>query len=121
MTPSAFESELRVDGEVVVVALRGELDLASRPRADEQLRRAEALGAPALVIDLGELEFMDSNGATLLIQAHRRALADGRRLALLNGSAEPHRVIELLGLQKLLRMVDDPRELVRSGGSEMPG
>src|SRR5205085_365959 len=29
MTPSAFESELRLDGEVVVLALRGELDLAS--------------------------------------------------------------------------------------------
>jgi anti-sigma B factor antagonist len=121
MTPSAFESALRLDGEVVVVALRGELDLASRPRADEQLRRAEALGAPALVIDLSELEFMDSNGATLLIQAHRRALAEGRRLALLNGAGEPHRVIELLGLQKLLRMVDDPRELVRSGGSGIQG
>jgi len=112
-----LESTLRIDGEVVVVTFRGELDMASRPLAEQELRRGEALGAPALVIDLSELAFMDSNGASLLVEAHRRAGAAGRQLALLNGAGEPHQVIELLGLHKLLRMVDDPNELARSEGS----
>lgn len=118
MRPPAFESELRSDGEVVVVAFRGELDIASRPLADGELRRAEALGAPALVIDLSQLGFMDSTGATVLIEAHRRALAAGRRLALLNGAGGAHQVIELLGLRRLLLVIDDPGELARSDRSD---
>jgi anti-anti-sigma factor len=116
-----LEAEMRLEGDVVVVALRGELDVATCPLADEELSRAEALGPAALVIDLSELEFMDSTGARFLVEAHQRALAAGRRLGVLNGSGTPHRVIELLSLDELLQMIDDPSELVRADESASRG
>jgi anti-anti-sigma factor len=112
-----LEAKLRLEGEVAVVALRGELDVATCPLADEELSRAATLGPAGLVIDLGELEFMDSTGARFLVEAHQRALVSGRRLAVLNGSGIPHRVIELLALREVLQMIDDPSELGRADGS----
>jgi anti-anti-sigma regulatory factor len=60
---------------------------------------------------------MDSSGAGFLVEAHMRALSAGRRFAVLNGSGIPHRVIELLNLDGLLRMIDDPSDLARADGS----
>jgi anti-sigma B factor antagonist len=116
-----LEAELRVQGDIAVVALRGELDAATCPVADEELSRAEALRPAGLVIDLSELQFMGSTGARFLVEAHQRALAAGRRLGVLNGSGSPHRVIELLALQDFLRMIDDASELVRVDESASRG
>ncbi len=106
-----FATQLDVDGEVVVVSLRGELDFATCPLAEEELLRAEALRPGTLIVDLSNLGFMDSNGARFLIGAHDRAMAAGREMAVLNGSGPPHRVLELLELQDVLQMIDDPSEL----------
>jgi len=100
-----------------VVALRGELDMATCPLAEAELSRADALGASALLIDLSGLDFMDSTGAKLLIEAKKRARRGGRRLAVLGGPGIPHRVIDLLGIGDLLELIDDPAELTRGDGS----
>src|SRR5437588_4811617 len=56
-----------------VIALRGELDLASVPLLEREIDSALADSASALVIDLSELRFMDSTGLRTLILGQRRA------------------------------------------------
>src|SRR5437773_2565005 len=71
----------REDGRVRV-ALSGELDLATVDELRGRLAAVEGDGAPTVVLDLRELDFLDSTGIGELLAAQRRLRAAGRRLVL---------------------------------------
>lgn len=58
--------EIERRGEVVVARLTGELDIAGAARTGERIAEAVPTGAPGLVVDLMELEFIDSSGIAML-------------------------------------------------------
>jgi len=109
--------EIEIDrsrGEgVVVVAFAGELDLAGCDRATAALQEAEEGGPRVVVIDLDRLEFIDSSGVRVLIEAHDRARVGGHRLLVTRGGGEVARAGRLLGLDDLLPIVDDLDEALR--------
>lgn len=112
-----MKSQLKVDvtqqGRATVISLAGELDLASGPQLQERLERAVAR-APAVVIDLRGLEFMDSTGLSLIVKAHRSAEGRACRLYLVRGQPQVQRLLELTGLAERLEIVDDPATVVES-------
>ena len=94
-------------GGVVHVALRGELDLSSVNKVQDELRRVEA-GAPAIVVlDLSKLSFLDSTGLRCLVTADQRARDEGRRLVLVRGPDPVQRVFSITRLEERLEIVDD--------------
>lgn len=86
------------DAQGVVIALTGELDLASAPELDRQLRELDGVVPGRLLIDLSGLEFMDSTGIALLIRAQRSAEANGYPLALRRGPAQIEKLFEVTRL-----------------------
>lgn len=90
---------------VVVLRLRGELDLATASELSEQLGRAEH-DASVVVVDLRGLEFMDSTGVAVLANADRRARERGGRLVVVRGGQQVQRLLELTGLDQCLEVVD---------------
>ena len=94
------------DGGVHVIALFGELDLATADSAEQELRRVEATDADAIVVDLSGLTFMDSSGARLLLQAHARERANANRLKLRRGPLAVQRVFEISGIADMLPFTD---------------
>jgi anti-anti-sigma factor len=91
-----FTAERQQSDGVVRVILRGELDMETGPRAEEELRRAEADTPPVLVLDLREVTFFDSTGLQLVLDADVRAREEGRRFEIaLAPDGEPRRVLEL--------------------------
>jgi len=70
----------------VRVAVAGELDMATVPELEGMLRHARA-DARLVVLDLRELEFIDSSGVHLLLAATRRAREAGGRLLVARGAA----------------------------------
>jgi anti-sigma B factor antagonist len=112
---SDFAVESRSIGAATVLILTGELDLVSGPRLAEALRRVEDSDAELLVLDLRELEFMDSTGLHLLVKAQQMAERSGRRLALVRGGEQVQRLLSLTGLAELLTIVDAPEELLEAG------
>jgi anti-sigma B factor antagonist len=104
----AFSVGRQEDDRRVVFAPRGELDLATAP--DFEAAIADALdGGKPVVIDLRELEFMDSSGVRVLITAHARAGDHAERLTLVRpapgGTVE--RILEIAGVEQALKMVDE--------------
>ena len=91
------------EGAGFVLSLYGELDVASAPMLEKQVKRLQWAGA-AIVIDLSGLDFVDSTGLHVLIRAFNR-VSDGQ-LTLLRGSRNVHRVFELTGTDTLLPFVD---------------
>lgn len=112
---SHFRLEIRNEHEATVIAVSGELDLASSPALQEELDRAGASNARLLIIDLRELDFMDSTGLSVLVRAHQRAEEHGRRLAMVRGPQQVQRLLNLTGVADRLTMVDTPEELLAGG------
>jgi anti-anti-sigma factor len=82
------------------VKLAGEFDIAGRELADQVLARAD--GAEKIVLDLSDLEFIDSMGIHFVVTAHQAAEADGRELRIVRGGPQVTRVFELVGLGDVL-------------------
>lgn len=97
--------------KVVAMSLVGELDIATAPRLESELRRVEGDRPSVLVIDLRQLSFIDSTGLRLLIGADVRAREDGRRMAFVPGPGSVHRVFQLALLDKRFEFVEDPSTL----------
>jgi len=109
---SHFRLEVQSQGKATVIAVRGELDLASSPALQEELDRVSASDAEMLIIDLRELDFMDSTGLSVLVRAHQRAEEQGRQLAVVKGPQQVQRLLSLTGVADRLTLVDSPEELL---------
>jgi anti-sigma B factor antagonist len=70
----------RLESDVTIIAVSGELDLASADQLDQAIRDAERSATGWIVIDLDDLTFIDSTGLSVLLQARRRATDDGSNL-----------------------------------------
>ena len=104
----AFEIERRDDTVQVHLVLRGDLDLYNAPAFDDALVAVEGEKWPTLVIDLRELDFLDSMALRLIMRTHARAKQDGRRLVIVRGTEQIDRVLSLSGLDQHLELVDEP-------------
>src|SRR6516164_2736370 len=112
-----FSVEERHEGSAWVLAATGELDLRTSPELEQRLDRVWASGAELVILDLREIEFMDSTGLRILLGAHKRAQETGRRFALVRGADQVERVLTLTGVRDLLTVVDAPEELLAAGDS----
>ena len=99
------------DGDVVRVALAGELDMSTAPSVEKRLIELEEGGEAAgdVVLDLRDVRFIDSTGLSLLINAHSRAEKAGRRVSIVPGTGPSRRILETTGLRARLDIVEDAR------------
>jgi anti-sigma B factor antagonist len=95
------------DGTVSIV-LEGELDLAGARRMEESLAAAEREDPARMVVDLELLQFIDSTGLRLLLQANARAHERGCELVLRPGAPAVQRAFEVTGALGVLRFEDVP-------------
>jgi anti-sigma B factor antagonist len=93
------------------IALTGELDIATAPKLEEEIRRLEAQARELIVIDLRGLEFMDSSGLRTLLAADTRARDRGARVVIVRGDDRIQRVLRITRLDERLEIVDDAETL----------
>lgn len=108
---SPFDVTIEERGELAHVHLHGELDISTAPRLEEHLRRIEADRPATLLIDLSDLDFMDSTGLRLVLAADGRARDAGRRVVLVQGNPMVQRVLRITRLDERLEIVEDPGAL----------
>jgi anti-sigma B factor antagonist len=110
-----FRVETRNEGRATVIAVTGELDLASSPQLEHELDRLWQADVEQLVIDLRALEFMDSTGLSIIVSAHQRLSELGRTLSIVRGPKQVQRLLDLTGVSERLRLVDTPEEVLTGG------
>jgi anti-sigma B factor antagonist len=86
--------------------LRGEVDLATAPGVAEQLRRHIASTTDDVLVDCRALEFIDSTGIGVLVDARRQLQADGRALQIVHLDDPGRRAVEILGLTEFLGVTE---------------
>ena len=98
--------ETREQGDVAVIVLTGEFDLAGIQAFEAELAKLEAAAPAVVVVDLGGLAFMDSSGLRALVMADHRARRAERRLAIVPGPPAVRRVFEITALDERLDLVE---------------
>ena len=69
---------------------------------ERELKHVEATDALSIILDLGDLVFIDSTGVRMLLSTHIRSRTDGYRLVLLPGPAPVQRIFEICGVDRHL-------------------
>jgi anti-sigma B factor antagonist len=96
------EQELRVTVESApsgpTVRVWGEVDVQTSPVLDEQLQSVLDQGPSSVVVDLGEVTFLDSTGLSVLIAGLKRCQAAGGSLRVVAPQPNVRRVLEITGL-----------------------
>ena len=80
------------------VGLHGEIDVATAPKAFAEVIAADPSPGDVVTLDLNAVEFIDSSGVAMLLQAQSYLDALGCHLTLANPSDQVMRVLGVLGL-----------------------
>jgi anti-anti-sigma factor len=106
--PAPFSISVDDQPDQAVIAVAGELDLATAPQLEDALLPRLREGGHTL-LDLRALDFMDSTGVRVIVSAHHAAQEHGGRFRLVRTPREGAvgRVLEISGLDRVLELVDD--------------
>lgn len=102
----------RTDTSCVVVEVSGELDLYSASRLREALLDLHQVGCSRIVVDMAEVEFMDSSGLGTIIGGVKRARAAGGALVLSGAAERVLRILRVTGVVKVLPVFETLPEAV---------
>src|SRR5918992_5675758 len=96
--PDPFSVEEHEEAGVKVIAVAGELDIASAPRLCARLDATRTGRRPRLLVDLTDVDFCDSTGLRALLGAASEVRAHGGRFAIVCPPAgDVARLLEVVG------------------------
>ena len=104
--PDDFGVDITADGGDLVVTVRGELDVLTAPFLWEQMEPALAGITGKLVLDFGELGFIDSMGLGVIVRAHSRLRGESteRQIIVRHLNAHARKVFEITGLDRVIEV-----------------
>jgi anti-sigma B factor antagonist len=86
------------DDQIQLFGLGGTLDIATSPTLRAALLEAADRSNHEIVVDLTQLEFLDSTGLGALIGAHKRAAEHGGSVRLVAHEGQILRLLRITGL-----------------------
>lgn len=90
----------REDRRVVVVP-QGEIDFGNVASLRSVLLRLSSDESTEVLVDLGDVTFIDSTALSVLVQARQRMDALDKRLSLTGAQARVARVLQITGMESL--------------------
>jgi anti-sigma B factor antagonist len=104
-TQASFETVTDARGDNVL-RVHGQIDVHTAPGLRRELVALTDEGATSIVVDGRDLEFIDSSGLRVIVEASSRFQARGGRLLLRNLRPSVRLVFELSALDRLLLIAD---------------
>jgi anti-sigma B factor antagonist len=93
--------EEREGDDVIVARLTGELDIAGAESTGRRIAEAVPSSARGVVVDMTELEFIDSSGVSMLFALARRVGSRRQELRVVAPEGRPvARVLEIVEFQR---------------------
>lgn len=107
----AVSAEMRQNAAILTV--HGDVDLATAPALESAI--ADVWIPPqSLVIDAGDVPFMDSTGLGVLVKAALRAREEGGRVAMAAVGSRVHKVLAITGLDEHVAIYSTVEEALRN-------
>ena len=123
-TPQFELTEETLDDKVHVITVRGEIHVSTAPQFSERLNEAIAAGRTSVVIDMDGVEFIDSTGLSVLLNALRRVTRQQGALALAVSNPTVLRLFEITRLDSTFDIAptrQDAIARVQRNGSSTDG
>ena len=98
-----------------VLSVGGELDVVGAPDLRQAVVKEVADGCRRLILDISELDFVDSFGMGAIVGALKRLRQRGGELALVCPSPRIRRVFEICDLDRIIVFHDSVDSAARSG------
>ena len=92
-------------GDAIIIAPVGEIDLSCAPALRKQITAAQSQRPQRLIIDLGEVPYMDSSGVATLVEAMQNARRSGSKLVLCCLQAKVRSIFEIARLDTVFTIV----------------
>ena len=96
--PNFHLTEEDLDGAGAVIRVAGDIHATTAPGFSEQLNDAIARGKTRVVLDLTDVEFIDSTGLSVLLNGLRRVTRRGGRMAIVCTNPTVLRLFEITRL-----------------------
>lgn len=94
----------------VRVVLKGDLDLKTADPLREALDKlCERYRDRNIVLDLAEVDFIDSSGLGVILGRYRRLVNQGRTITLAGVKPSVRTVLELAGIDSIIAIIDSGR------------
>jgi anti-sigma B factor antagonist len=100
--PSAPSLAASMDGDKLVVALAGELDFGNSNAVQAALMAATSGSQAPVLVDIGDVTFLDSSILRVLIVCRLALEAEGRTVLVRNASEQARRVFAITQLTDML-------------------
>ncbi len=99
---------MKVEPAQVLIRVTGEVDLSNAARVEAAIDSASKEKSERVIVDLSGLEFIDSTGLSVLVEATRRSRENGNHLQVRGAKGQVRRILEVAGLHEWLRESDGP-------------
>jgi anti-anti-sigma factor len=90
----------RESGDTILV-VRGDVDMATASVLWESVEQVLS-NSERVIVDLSDVDFLDSSGLSVFVRAHRRLREAGGALVLRSPNPRVRRVVEITGLGQVL-------------------
>jgi len=111
MEVDPFDVAIETHGDVCVVTVTGEIDVATVPELILTLAPHEATLRRRWIIDISRVSFIDSTGLSAFVKAHRDLEQQGVEFRLVvPATSTAHRALEITGLLAELNVVNSVEE-----------
>jgi anti-sigma B factor antagonist len=113
-TTSELISAARLEGDAVVVAVRGEIDLQNSPELRTELIDLFAKHAPQrVVLNLAQVPYMDSSAIAVLVELLQKVRKAGGRVFLTSLQPRVKGLVEIARLGSIFGIVADEAEAMK--------
>lgn len=106
---------VHVIDDVEVFELTGSLDIATSPTVRAALTSASERGGHQLIVDLTQVDFLDSTGLGALIGGQRRAREFNGEVRLVAKEGQILRLLRITGLLKVFSVYATLEDAVKNG------
>jgi anti-sigma B factor antagonist len=109
MVPTA-----RKDGDVVVLSVRGEIDLQNSPELRTELLDLLNKNSPKrLVVNLSQVPYMDSSAIAVLVEVLQKVRKSGGKVYLTNLQPRVKGLLEIARLGTIFNIVNEEAEALK--------
>ena len=106
--------QTRQEGKVTVIVLEGELDVSSAPTLKELMQKLIDEGKRQFLMDLGKVDFIDSSGLGIFVNAYKRIRSAGGEMKFLKPQEPVRKVFSLTQTDKVFPIYETLEEALRS-------
>ena len=107
---STMEIDHKVENGIINIAIKGRLDAATSPAAQETIQQAIAGDENRLLFDFSGLEYLSSGGLRVILGAAKEIRRRGGKIALCSLNSYVNEIFEVSGFSAMIPIKDSVKD-----------